>query len=244
MTTVQLFATCLIDSLFPEVGEAVIEVLQRAGARVAFPAGQTCCGQPAHNAGFANEARRMAQHTIEVFEDAEGPIILPSGSCAAMLKSGYRELFAEEPDWLARAERLAGRSYELSEYLVDVLRFSAANTPYPYRAAYHPSCHLLRGLLVDEQPLKLMRSLKWIDLTVLPPDCCGFGGLFAIDEAPISMAMLDRRLDQIERARAEVVVGCDVSCLMQIEGGLRRRGSSVRCAHLAQALCGREPGLR
>ena len=242
--TIQLFITCLIDSLFPEVGEAVVEVLQRYAGPVAFPADQTCCGQPAYNAGFHDEAQRMARHTIEVFERTQGPIVVPSGSCAAMVRHGYLELFEHDRAWLPRARAIAERTHEFSAFLVDVLGIEQIDLDFPARLAYHPSCHLLRGLEIHRQPTTLLESLHGAQVQVLSSECCGFGGVFAVDHEPISSEMLARRLEQIEASRAEVVVACDVSCLMHIEGGLRKNGSSVRCAHLAQVLAGREAGLR
>ncbi len=240
---VQLMATCLIDSLFPDIGEAVIEVLRRAGLRVQLPRGQTCCGQPAFNAGFRDEARSMASRTIDVFSGSSDPVVVPSGSCAAMLRHGYPELFRDSPAQLARAQALASRTYELSEYLVDVCGYLPTESPAVERAAYHPSCHLLRGLGVDRQPMTLLGAAG-IPVTRLSEECCGFGGVFSIDQPELSKEMLTRRLTQIASSGAEVVVACDVSCLMHIEGGLRRAGSRVRCAHLAQILAGRPAGLR
>ncbi len=242
--TVQLFVTCLIDSLFPEVGEAVVEVLERAGAGVEFPAGQTCCGQPAFNAGERDAAARMARRTIEVLEAAPGDVVIPSGSCAAMIRRGYLELFADDRRWRSRAQALAGRVFEFSEYLVDHLERTDLGAPAPGRLAYHPSCHLLRELGVDRQPRALLAALPGPAAVGLEADCCGFGGVFAVAHPEVSAAMLARKLEAVRASRAERVVGCDVSCLMQIEGGLRRTGSPVRCAHLAQVLAGREGGLR
>jgi L-lactate dehydrogenase complex protein LldE len=152
---VQLFATCLIDSLFPEIGEAVVEVLARAGMQVEIPTDQTCCGQPPFNAGFHPEAARIARHTIEVFSATQGPLIIPSGSCAAMIRHGYSELFMDDPVWLPRAKALAARTFELSEFLVDQLGVLDIGARYEARLAYHPSCHLLRELCVDRQPWTL-----------------------------------------------------------------------------------------
>jgi L-lactate dehydrogenase complex protein LldE len=241
---VQLFITCLIDSLFPEIGEAVVQVLQQAGQQIAFPSDQTCCGQPAFNAGFHGEARRMAQHTIAALSISEDPVIVPSGSCTAMMRRHYIQLFADDPVWLPRAQALAARCYELSEFLVDQLGITAWKGTRPARLAYHASCHTLRTLGVDRQPQALLASMAGPQLVSLPADCCGFGGVFAVDHAPLSSALLQRRLQQIEACGAEVVVACDVSCLMNIEGGLRKCGSQVRCAHLAQVLMGSKPGLR
>jgi L-lactate dehydrogenase complex protein LldE len=240
----QLFVTCLIDSLFPEIGEATVEVLARAGAQIGFPEGQTCCGQPAMNAGYFEEARRMARNTIDVLTGAPGPVIVPSGSCAAMIKHGYLELFAEDRIWLSRARELAKRTYELSEFLVDRMRVVRLGAAFQGHLAYHPSCHLLRGLGVNRQPMQLLESVAGVELTPLSPECCGFGGVFSMDHAPISEEMLAATLKRAQESGADTIVSCDVSCLMQMEGGLRRTESNLRCAHLAQILAGKEPGLR
>ncbi len=242
--TIQIFATCLIDSLFPEVGEAVIEVLSSVGVRVSVPSNQTCCGQPAFNAGYLGPARRMAKYTIEVLEDTVGPVVVPSGSCAAMIREGYLELFSDDTEWLLRAIQLAERTYEFSEFLVDRLCVTDLGASYSGRLAYHPSCHLLRELGVDHQPLALLGAVVGAQIHPLEPVCCGFGGLFAVDQPDISTEILTRKLEQVAASGAEVVVGCDVSCLMHIEGGLRHNGSTVRCAHVAQILAGREAELR
>lgn len=235
---VQLFITCLIDSLFPQAGEAVVRVLTRAGAQVEFPAGQTCCGQPAYNAGFTRQARQMAQQTIRVFEKTQGPIVVPSGSCAAMIRQGYPELFRDDPAWCRKAEALASRTYEFSAFLVDELGVVDTGAAYHGRMAYHPSCHLLRDLQIDRQPLALLDAVTGAQIHRLRSECCGFGGLFAVDQEEISVQMLHRKLGEIEAAKVDVVVGCDISCLMHMESGLRRMGSHVRCVHLAQILAG------
>ncbi|MBN2503391.1 MAG: (Fe-S)-binding protein [Anaerolineales bacterium] len=242
--TVQLFVTCLIDGLFPQVGEAVVEVLTRAGLQVEFPADQTCCGQPAFNAGYHPEARRMAKHTIEVFEKTVGPIIIPSGSCAAMVKHHYVDLFAAEPEWKARAEALAERTFELSQFLVDELGLTQFGATHDGKVAYHPSCHLLRDMKIERQPLALLEQIDGLEVEPLEAECCGFGGVFAVDHAEVSAEMLGRKMENIAQTGADTVVACDVSCLMHIEGGLRKQGSSVRCVHLAQLLAGENGGLR
>jgi L-lactate dehydrogenase complex protein LldE len=241
---VQLFVTCLIDSMFPEIGEAVVEVLARAGVRVEIPSNQTCCGQPPFNAGFHQDAARIARHTIEVFSGTQGPLIIPSGSCAAMIRHGYQELFINDPVWLPKAKTLSARTYELSEFLVDQLGVLDIGAHYEGRLAYHPSCHLLRELGVDRQPWTLLQHVEGPELVRLPAECCGFGGVFAVDQHEISGEMLKRKMTKVEVSGADVVVGCDVSCLMHIEGGLRHVGSPVRCAHLAQILVGEKAGLR
>jgi L-lactate dehydrogenase complex protein LldE len=240
---VQLFATCLIDSLFPEAGEAVVQVLEEAGAVVEFPEDQTCCGQPAYNAGFQDEARRMALHTLDVLEKTSGAVVIPSGSCAGMVKHGYLELFADDPRNLARARLLAERTYELSEFLAGPLAAGGFPSARSIQVAYHPSCHTLRQLGVDRQPKALLEKAG-CEVLPLAAECCGFGGLFSVDQADISAEMMDRKLQAIAESGASVVTACDVSCLMHIEGGLRRAGSPVRCAYIAQVLAGQEPGLR
>jgi len=241
---VQLFATCLVDALFPGVGGAVVSTLTRAGVEVTFPPDQTCCGQPAFNAGYWDEARRMARHTIEVFLAEPDPVVIPSGSCAQMIRHGYLELFADDPAWLERAHALAAKTSELSEFLVDRIGQADLGASAGGRVAYHRSCHLLRGLGVDRQPQALLQAVEGLEVHRLEPECCGFGGVFAIEEPDLSGAMLERKLAAIQSADVTAVVGCDVSCLMQIEGGLRKQGSGVRCMHLAQLIAGQEPGLR
>jgi L-lactate dehydrogenase complex protein LldE len=242
---VQLFVTCLIDNLFPEIGESVVRVLSTAGVEVTFPVEQTCCGQPAFNAGFRASAREMAQRTIAVLETSPAPVVVPSGSCAHMIRHGYLELLSDDPRWHARAQALAGRTFELTEFLVDTLHVSVQpRGRTPLRAVYHPSCHLLRGLGIDSQPLALLHAVPGWQVERLEAECCGFGGMFSVEQPELSAEMLARKLDAFEAADAETIIGCDVSCLMQIEGGLRKRGSTARCAHIAQVLAGGKAGLR
>jgi L-lactate dehydrogenase complex protein LldE len=241
---VQLFITCLIDSLFPETGEAVVEVLTHAGCTVHFRSEQTCCGQPAFNAGYWDDARSMARRTLDIFSDCQSPLVIPSGSCAHMIRHGYPELFQDNPQLLAQSQSLAKRTYELSEFLVDHCNWTPMASPADNQLAYHPSCHLLRGLDVQKQPLEILGRSGYGNITELSAECCGFGGVFAVDHALISNEMLERRLQQIELLDIQAVVGCDVSCLMNIEGALRRRGSVVRCIHIAALLAGRDVGLR
>jgi len=161
-----------------------------------------------------------------------------------MIRKEFVELFRDDPPWQQRAQELASRTYELSEFLVDVLGQTEFQASFDGRIAYHPSCHLLRGLGVQSQPLDLLNQVEGANVISLSPDCCGFGGVFAIDHAEISSELMNRKLDAIESSGADVVVAADVSCLMQIEGGLRRRGSSIRCAHIAQIIAMKEPGLQ
>ena len=236
--TIQLFITCLIDSLYPETGESVVRVLRRSGVKVEFPTAQTCCGQPAFNAGLRKEARRLAEHTIRVFESTEGGIVIPSGSCAAMIRHGYAELFTNDDVWLPRARQLAERTYEFSEYLVDVLGITDLGCRRNDKIAYHASCHLLRDLGVHTQPRQLIASLlpaEFIDLEP-SPECCGFGGVFSVEHPELSAAMLERKIEHIQASGAQVVAACDAGCISHINGGLHRRGEKPCAVHLASLL--------
>jgi L-lactate dehydrogenase complex protein LldE len=236
--TVQLLITCIIDTLYPETGEAVVRVLQRAGVRVAVPKGQTCCGQPAFNAGMRAEARSMAEHMIRVFEAAPGPVVVPSGSCASMIRHSYPELFAGDADWLPRVEALAKRTYELTEFLVDVLGVTDLGAHYPGRITYHSSCHLLRELEVDRQPRALLAAVQEAELVELPhtEECCGFGGVFSVEQPEISAAMLQRKIANVEESQAPIVVACDAGCITNINGGLHRLGKPQRAVYIADVL--------
>jgi L-lactate dehydrogenase complex protein LldE len=239
--TVQLFVTCLIDTFYPGTGEAVVRVLERAGATVEFPPNQTCCGQPAFNSGLRGQALPAARQTITVFEATEGPVAVPSGSCAAMIRHGYLELFADDPAWLPRAQALARRTYEFSEILVDVLQVSELGAACPGKLAYHPSCHLLRGLGVDRQPRQLLQGVQGAQIVELPNthECCGFGGIFSAEHGEISSEMLKRKLASLEKSGAEKLVACDAGCLLNINGGLQRLGRKPCGVHLADIL---DPG--
>lgn len=236
--TVQLFVTCLIDSFFPHVGAAMVKVLNRSGVRVDFLSAQTCCGQPAFNAGLRSEARPMACHTIRVFEKTSGAVIIPSGSCGAMVRHGYAELFKDDPKWLARAQALAARTYELTEYLVDVRGVTDLGAVWPGRLTYHSSCHLLRGLGVDRQPLALLAAVKGAELVELPDrqDCCGFGGVFSVEQPELSAEFLKRKIANLEKTESPTLVVADTGCLMHIQGGLTKQGKSQRVVHIAEVL--------
>ena len=239
--TVQLFVTCIVDTLYPEIGEAVVRVLERAGVRVEFPPDQTCCGQPAFNAGLWSQAKTMAKHTIRVFEATSGPIVVPSGSCAAMLRHHYLELFRNDPSWLARAEKLAERIFEFTEYLVDRLGIVDLGAQFNGLLTYHSSCHLLRMLGIDRQPRALLAHVRGARIVELSgtQECCGFGGVFSIEHPELSAAMLDRKIADIAAAGADTVVACDAGCLTHINGGLHRQGKKQRAVHIAQILEGR-----
>ena len=235
---IQLFVTCIVDTLYPEVGEAVCAVLEKAGATITVPSGQTCCGQPAFNAGMRKEAARMAKQTICTFERAPWAVVVPSGSCAAMMRHSYLELFSDDPEWLARARQLAERTYELSEYLVDVLGILDLGASYQGKLTYHSSCHLLRELGVDRQPRALLANVRGAELVELPgsQECCGFGGVFSVEHPEISAEMLKRKMANIDASKAPRVVACDAGCITNINGGLRRSGRLQRAVHIAEIL--------
>jgi len=235
---VQLFITCILDTIYPEIGESVVHVLERAGIQVEFPGEQTCCGQPAFNAGMRSEAREMAKFTIQILEKSASPVVVPSGSCAAMIRHGYRELFQGQPGWQARAGQVAARVYEFSEYLVDKLNALDTGANYSGRVAYHASCHLLRDLGVDRQPRRLLESIEGAEFVELggADECCGFGGLFSVEHPEISAAMLQRKINQILETKADAIVSCDAGCMMHINGGLHRQGHDPKAIHIAQVL--------
>jgi L-lactate dehydrogenase complex protein LldE len=237
-STVQLFVTCILDTLYPETGEAVVRVLERAGVKVSFPPAQTCCGQPAFNAGLRKQARKMAIQTIRAFEPYPGPVVVPSGSCAAMIRHSYAELFIDDPDWLGRVLTLAGRTYEFSEFLVDVLGITDLGARFDGRLTYHSSCHLLRELGVDHQPRALLANVQNADFVELPhsEECCGFGGVFSVEHPEISDAMLRRKIENVEMSGASLVASCDAGCVTNINGGFHRMHKPQRAVHIADIL--------
>jgi L-lactate dehydrogenase complex protein LldE len=224
------------------VGLAAVELLERQGCAVGCPEGQTCCGQPAYNAGCLEDARAMARHTLRVLSRADDPVVTPSGSCAEMIVHRYPELLRDDARYREPARALAARTFELSQFLVERLPAATHGARYPARVAYHASCHLLRGLGVDAAPRKLLAGVAEAEIVPLAgaDECCGFGGLFALQMADISGAMLGRKIERILASGAQAVVACDLGCLLQLEGGLRRRASNVRALHLAELLAERE----
>jgi L-lactate dehydrogenase complex protein LldE len=240
MTAVSLFATCLGDILFADAVESVVHELRRVGVRESYPGGQTCCGQPAYNAGYRAEAALMARQTVRAFRDGR-PVVVPSGSCAAMVRHYYADLFAGDPPMLAAAQDLAGRLYEFSEYLVRMVGVDDLGAEYAGRLTFHSSCHMMRGLGVREEPLRLLGKVRGAEVVPLsrPAICCGFGGTFAVKMPDISGAMLDEKVDDVRNTGAGALVSCDAGCLMHIGGGLHRAGlGDVRVLHLAQILDG------
>jgi L-lactate dehydrogenase complex protein LldE len=228
--------TCLGDALFPEVGVATVRLLRRLGVDVDFPQAQTCCGQPHFNSGYHDHARDLAKHTIDAFA-GNRVVVTPSGSCAAMVKLEYPELFAHDLAWHGRAEDLARRTHELSDFLVNMLGVEDVGARFEGKATYHMACHL-RGLGLLTEPERLLKQVRGLEYVPLErrDECCGFGGSFAVRYPGISGAMVQDKAAFIDKSGADVLVATDAGCLMNIAGCLRRRGSKVRAMHLAQVL--------
>ncbi len=237
---VTLFIQCLVDTMYPEVADAMVTVLERIGLAVECPTEQTCCGQPAFNAGHQQVARSAARKFIELFEGAE-IIVSPSGSCVNMVRNHYPELFQDDPAILSRAQNVAAKTFEFTEFLVDVMQVDSVGARFSGTVTYHASCHLNRFLGVDLQPRKLLAQIS--DMTLVEmrdaDRCCGFGGTFAVKYSEISEAILEEKITNIIDTGAEVVTGCDMGCLMNIQGMLSRRNASVQVMHIAQLLAGK-----
>ena len=231
-----LMVTCLGDLFFPHVGVAIVRVLRRLGVAVDVPANQTCCGLPLFNSGYHAEAAAVARRTAALFRDSEH-VVVPSGSCAWMVKHEYPGLLARA-GLASEAESLAARTHEFSQFLVRVLGVTEFSSTVPGRVTYHDSCHLLRGLHESESPRTLLGKLKGADLVPLSgaDECCGFGGSFAVRLPEVSAQILAKKLDNVEASGADCLVACDAGCLMQMGGGLTRKRSKVRAVHLAELL--------
>ncbi|KAF6566543.1 (Fe-S)-binding protein [Paenibacillus sp. SEL3] len=233
---VSLFITCLSDAIYPKVGEAMACLLSRYGVQLDFPKVQTCCGQPSYNSGYWDETRVAAKTILKAFNDSDF-VVSPSGSCTYMIHH-YPELFKDEPEWLDSARRLEQKTYEFTQFMVQVLGVTDVGASFPHTVTYHPSCHGTRLLGVKEEPMKMLGSVKGLQLVPLPfaEDCCGFGGTFAVKMPDISGAMVTEKVDHIRETEAEVLVGLDMACLMNIAGNLRYREEPVRVMHLAELL--------
>jgi L-lactate dehydrogenase complex protein LldE len=228
--------TCLVDLLHPEVGLATVALLERYGVAVDFPDGQTCCGQPAFNSGFEAEARSVGRGLLDAFPGPD-PVVAPSGSCTAMVRTYFPHLFRGTPDE-ERARDLAGRTFELSEFLVDVLGVSRAEGRWPGRVTFHDSCHGLRELGLSGQGRQLLGGVEDLELVEMdrPEACCGFGGTFSVRLPDLATAMADDKVVQAEATKADALVAGDTGCLMHLAGRLSRRRSPVQAVHLATVL--------
>ena len=239
---ISLFITCLVDQLWPSIGTSAVEVLQRVGCEVVFDHRQTCCGQPAFNTGYRNEARAFAERFIEIFEDTgTEAIVSPSGSCTAMVHH-FHELFPDDQHWRKRAETLAGRTHEFSSFLVNVLGVEDVGGNFRGRVTWHDACHGLRDLNLQSEPRRLICCVRGVEFVEMSnaDACCGFGGTFSVKYPEISVAILDHKIDNIEQARVKAVISGDASCLLQIGGRLTRKKSSARAMHLAELLAAHE----
>jgi len=236
---VGLFVTCLVDLFRPSVGFAAIKLLEAGGARVEVPSSQTCCGQPAYNSGDRQDAIAIARQVIETFERFDY-VVAPSGSCAGMLRLHYPRLLADDPDFAERADRLAGKSFELTSFLVDVLSLTAVDTAFPGTVTYHDSCTSLRELHVRDAPRRLLSSVAGLSLVELADSevCCGFGGAFSVKYPEISAAIADTKLRDIAGTGATTVLSGDLGCLLEIAGRLARERKTVEVRHVAEVLAG------
>jgi L-lactate dehydrogenase complex protein LldE len=227
---VSLFITCLADMFFPNVGEAMFRLLRRHGVQVDFPMEQTCCGQPAFNSGFHAEARAMARQWLKAFRGAEY-VVTPSGSCAAMVRSHY-------PTLLPESSEIAERTFEFTEFMVDVLKLEDIGAAYRAKAAYHHSCHMSRDLGIHHQPLTLLRHVRGLELVPVPRQelCCGFGGTFAVKMPEISEAMVADKVAAVASTGCDLLIGSDSSCIMNIGGRMAREGRPIRVMHTAELL--------
>lgn len=233
---VTLFTTCLVDFLASKVGIATVEVLERLGCEIIYPVGQTCCGQPTFNSGYVEQAKKSIKHMIEVFEDAE-IVVSPSGSCITMFRE-YPHILEEEPEWKKRAEKLAEKSYELTQFIVEVLKVENVGAKLKGKGCYHTSCHMTRLLNVYEPPFKLLENVEGLELERIPfaEYCCGFGGTFSVKMGEISSEMVDEKVKHIQSINPDYLIGADYACLMNIGGRLSKIGSKIQVLHIAEVL--------
>jgi L-lactate dehydrogenase complex protein LldE len=237
---VGLFVTCLVDLMRPRIGFAALKLLEQAGCEVAVPATQTCCGQPGWNSGERSSARALAEKLIGEFEACDY-LVAPSGSCAGMVKTHYKDLFEGEGAWLARVDALAARTYELTDFLINVARMEQVPGTFSGRITYHDSCAGLRELGVKAQPRALLARVPGVNLVEMNDCevCCGFGGTFSVKFGEVSAAMAEAKCTNIAATGADAVVLGDLGCMLSIEGRLRRRGDSkTRVLHVAELLAG------
>jgi L-lactate dehydrogenase complex protein LldE len=237
---VSLFVTCIVDQVFPNVGLAMAGVLEHIGYQVDFPAAQTCCGQPAFNSGYVEESRKVARHFIDVFRDSE-TIVVPSGSCTAMITHHYEEIFEDDPAMLKAVHEIEPRVYEFSRFLLEVAKVDDVGARYEGVATYHDSCHALRELKIKDGPRRLLAKVQGLTLREMDAaqECCGFGGTFSVKFPDVSGAMARTKIDSILKTEATTVISIDSSCLMQLEGAIRRAALPIRTMHLAEVLASR-----
>jgi len=236
---VGLFVTCLVDLFRPSVGFAAVKLLEDAGCSVEVPTAQTCCGQPAYNAGDRPDARAIAENVLRAFEGFEY-VVAPSGSCAGMIKQHYPQLFADDPVLGPAAQALAARTWELTGFLVDVLKVSGLTARYDGTVAYHDSCSSLREMNVRDQPRALLAQFEGVELADISDGeaCCGFGGTFAVKYGDISAQIVGKKAANVVRTGADTLVAGDLGCLFNIAGKLKRDGATMKVRHVAEILAG------
>ena len=242
---VALFVPCYVDLINPEVGVSVVRVLRRLGVEVVYPEGQTCCGQPAFNSGFFDEARSLAGRFLDVFESERWDyVVCPSGSCTTMVSHYYPFLMHDVPDERVRSEALGHRVREFSDFLVNVLGVKDLGARHAGKAVFHTGCHQRRELGVLEEPRELLRNVEGLELVEWENEelCCGFGGTFSVKMPDVSTAMADEKVKALEKSGADALISCDSSCLMHLGGRLKRMGHDTRVLHLAQVLDSRGAG--
>lgn len=233
---VTLFATCLVDMFQSSAGKATVELLERLGCEIDFPEAQVCCGQPAFNSGYVKEAKEAMKSMIDTFIDAEY-VVSPSGSCITMFHE-YAHVFKGDPVWEPKAKKLAAKSFELTQFIVDVLKIEDVGARFEGKVTYHTSCHMTRLLGVTKPPMILLSNVKGLEFTELPgkEQCCGFGGTFSVKMAQISEQMVDEKVMHVEETGAEYLIGADAGCLMNIGGRIERQGKPIKVLHIAEVL--------
>lgn len=233
---VTLFATCLVDMFQGNVGKATVELLERLGCEIDFPESQVCCGQPAFNSGYVKEAKAAMKSMIDTFANAEY-VVSPSGSCIAMFHE-YPNVFKGDPVWEPKARNLAAKSYELTQFIVDVLKTEDVGARFEGKVTYHTSCHMTRLLGIKRAPMILLNNVQGLEFSELPAkeQCCGFGGTFSVKMAQISEQMVDEKVMHVEETEAEYLIGADAGCLMNIGGRIDRKGKPIKVLHIAEVL--------
>lgn len=233
---VSLFITCISDMMFPNVGKNTVEILERLGCEIDFPAAQTCCGQPAYNSGYLEDAKKSMKQMIRAFKDSEY-VVGPSGSCVGMIRE-YPKVFKGDPKWEQLAKELAAKTYELTQFIVDVLGVTDVGSTFKGKVTYHPSCHMTRILGVKDAPRILLQNVKGIEFIELPSgeDCCGFGGTFSVKKPEISAEMVKEKSRHVSETGAEYLVGGDMGCLMNIGGRMQREGKNIKIIHISEIL--------
>ena len=237
-----IFITCICDSMYPQVGEAMVRVLEKLGVTLDFPPEQTCCGQPALSSGYWEYARPVAETMLTAFKNSQY-VVAPAGSCITAVKEYYPILFEKDPEKYRQAKELSAKLFEFSEFVVKILKKEDVGARFPHRVTYHSSCHARRFLNTDQYVRTLLTNVKEIDYVPLPHEeaCCGFGGTFSVKLPEISEAMVDEKTRNILETKADVLVGVDLSCLMNIDGRLKKQKANVRVMHVAELL---DEGMR